>query len=186
MFAAFPRRPWEKNPQLIPNQRLDLRPFVFAFTDKSGCALAAVVATQDGRLKPRRGKSPIAKLDNAEGGPWRTVGVVAAEDEDSLSAAVEAQRGLIEAWACELIRDFKTDEKLLSRKAGRGAPPIRLAWVEKPKPWDFSWPSGFINEVPPKETPAAPDGTCGFLGSQCRSVKGAKGGFSFVSVELPP
>jgi hypothetical protein len=186
MFAAFPRRPWEKNPQLIPNQRLDLRPCVFAFTDKSGCALAAVVATQEGRLKPRRGKSPIAKLDNAEGGPWRTVGVVAAEDEDSLSAAVEAQRGLIEAWACELIRDFKTDEKLLSRKAGRGAPPIRLAWVEKPKPWDFSWPSGFINEVPPKETPAAPDGTCGFLGSQCRSVKGAKGGFSFVSVELPP
>ena len=181
--AYFELAPWEKKPELIKNQRLDLRAFIQPF-NRDRCVLATVVATQEGRLKPRKGQSPIAKLDNADGGPWRTVGVIAAPDEESLSAAVELQRDLIEAWAVELIRDFKTDAKLLSRTRF-GSPPIRLAWVTKAGPLQFDWPRGCINEVP-INTRADKGLRCGFVGSQCRSVKGDKGGFRFEPVTLPP
>ena len=183
MDAYYSLAPWEKFPEINEKfgKRLDLRGFIQPF-DRGGCVLASVIAAQDGgALRPRRGKSPIAKLDNAAGGPWRVVGNVAAVDEASLSAAVACQRPLIEAWACELIRDFDTDSKVLKR--GFGAPPIRLAWILKANPWDFSWPDGFINEVP-ASTPVDASVPCGFLGTQCRSVKGAQGGFSFAQIEL--
>ena len=181
--AYYALAPWEKFPEINERlgKRLDLRGFIQPF-DRGGCVLASVIVSQDGgRLKPRRGKSPIAKLDNAAGGPWRVVGNIAARDEESLSIAVARQRDLIEVWACELIRDFDTDSKVLSR--GFGAPPIKLAWILPAKPWDFSWPSGFINEVPPS-TPSDESVDCGFLGTQCRSVKGNQGGFRFESIEL--
>ena len=143
--------------------------------------MATILAAQDGKLTPRRGQSPLAKLDNARGGPWRVVGVVAAETEADLAPAVERQRKLIEAWACELIRDFQSDQPLLSR--GFGSPPIKLAWIYRAKPWEFQWPNGFINEVPTGVSVPG-DLRCGFLGSQCRSVKGAKGGFRFGEGEL--
>jgi hypothetical protein len=179
--SYFDMAPWEQNPKLIPNQRLDLRAFIKPF-DREGVSLATVVATQPGKLKARQGQSPIAKLDKAPGGPWRTVGCVAAPDEASLSSAVANQRALIEAWACELIRDFQTDARLLTR--GDATAPIALAWVYRKGPFQFDWPNGYINEVPPG-TPCDSSVRCGFLGSQCRSVRGKKGGFSFQAIELP-
>ena len=150
--------------------------------DRSACVLASVIAAQEGgALRPRRGKSPLAKLDNAPGGPWRVVGNIAAPDEASLSLAVAKQRELIEVWAVELVRDFDTDAKVLRR--GFGAPPIKLAWILPKSALDFTWPDGAINEVP-ASTPVDDSLPCGFLGTQCRSVKGAQGGFRFEQIEL--
>jgi len=184
--AYYELAPWEKFPEINEKlgKRLDLRgaASLIRGDDRSACILAAVIAAQDGaKLRPRRGKSPIAKLDNAPGGPWRVVGNIAAPDEASLSIAIATQRELIETWAAEVIRDFATDDKVLRR--GLGAPPIKLAWILPKSSLDFTWPSGAINEVPPS-IPADESVRCGFLGTQCREVKGAKGGFRFVQVEL--
>ena len=181
--AYYALAPWEKFPEINEKfgKRLDLRGFIQPF-DRGGCVLASVIAAQDGApLSKRRGKSPLAKLDNAPGGPWRVVGNIAAPDEASLSTAIATQRPLIEAWAIELVRDFDTDSKVLRK--GIGASPIKLAWILPKSAFDFTWPDGAINEVPQSEK--ADEGVpCGFLGTQCRSVKGAKGGFRFEQIEL--
>ena len=97
------------------------------------------------------------------------------------TAAVALQRDLIEAWACELIREFQTDRKVLTR--GDRNAPMKLAWIFRKGPLQFSWPEGCINEVP-ADMRVDDSLRCGFLGSQCRSVKGEKGGFRFVPIDL--
>ena len=184
--AYYELAPWEKFPEVNEKygKRLDLRgpASLLRGDDRSACILATVIAAQDGaNLKRRRGKSPLAKLDNAQGGPWRVVGNIAAPDEASLFVAIANQRDLIEAWASEVVRDFASDQPMLRR--GLGAPTIKLAWILPKSAWDFTWPSGAINEVP-TSTRADESVRCGFLGTQCRSVKGAKGGFRFVPIEL--
>lgn len=183
--AYYEMAPWEAFPEINEKfgKRLDLRgaASLLRGDDRNACILASVIVAQEGALRPRRGKSPIAKLDNAPGGPWRVVGNIAAPDEESLSMAVQMQRDLIEAWAVELIRDFDTDAKVLRR--GFGAPPMKLAWILPKSGLDFTWPDGAINEVP-TNTPVDSSMACGFLGTQCRSVKGEKGGFSFKQITL--
>lgn len=166
----FELAPWEKNPTLIENQRLDLRPFVFAFTDKSVASIAAVFAFQEG-------VPPVGKRS-----PWRNVGLVAAKDEASLPQAVERQRDLIEAWACEFVRDFRTDGKLMTRRK-----PIKLAYGFKPNGFRKAIEPTYQGELVevPKSTSLDESVPCGFLGTTSRSKKGEKGGFRFVEVRLP-
>ena len=144
--------------------------------------LASVLVTQDG-LAPQKQEKAMMK-------EWRVIGAIAAEDEEKLSLAVAKQRDLIEAWACAFVHDFRTDEFPLL--TGPGAPPIRVGWALPPTtlknpPW-VGWPAeGQITEVPPELTRACADESlrCGFMGNQCFSRKGEKGGFRFVQVELP-
>ena len=168
--ALFELAPWEEQKTL---RRLDLSGFVQPF-DRGGVVLAGVFANQDG----------LAAIGRRE--PWRCIGIVAAEDEASLALAVSRQRPLIEAWAYELVRDIRTEKRLLRR--GPFAPPIRLAWSPPP--------SFMLKVMDPKsrglavfnEVPAATPVTsvrCGFLGTQSRDVQRETGGTYFVNVELP-
>ena len=157
---------------------LDLRAFIQPF-DRGGVVLASVLATQDG-LKPQKAEKGMQK-------EWRVVGALAAVDEEALSFAVAKQRDLIETWAVEYLREFKTGDKLL--RTGFGAPPIRLGWALPPTtlknpPWK-GWPyPGELVEVPKDLSVSNGDLRCGFMGNQCYSQAGAKGGFRFVQVEL--
>ena len=167
--ALFEMAPWEEQKTL---RRLDLSGFVQPF-DRSGVVLAGVFANQEG----------LRGVGRQE--PWRCIGIVAAEDTASLPLAVARQRPLIEAWAYELVRDYSSGSRLMRR--GPFAPPIRLAWAPPPDFWKKAMmPSSrglTFNEVP-ADTPVT-GVRCGFLGTQSREVKGARGGFRFVGVELP-
>ena len=93
---------------------------------------------------------------------------------------------MIEAWATELVTDFQTGRKLLRR--GPLAPPIRLSWTLRPNPIKKAFNpyyQGELTEVP-RNTPVPEDKgmRCGFVGSQNRSVRGEKGGFRFVRIDL--
>ena len=171
--VLFALAPWEKMPKFDLGGRpttLDTRAFIKPF-DRGGVTLAPIFANQEGlNVSPRR----------------RIVGIVAVEgeDESKLSASVSRQRALIEAWACELIREYKTGRKLLAQ--GEGAPPIELAWASKPnrlrKIVEPAY-QGEMHEVP-RDAPADESLRCGFVGSSCYSIA-TKTGFRFESVVLP-
>lgn len=173
----FAIAPWEKNPQVMERfgrpTTLDLRWTIKPF-DRGGVKIVAVLATQDG-LEP---------LTGVKAGEWRRVGSVCVEGDDfsTVPLAVARQRALIEAWADESSRDYRTDAKVF--KTGAGAPPIRIAWAIPPQAFQLSWPIGALNEVPP-DVPVDDTIRCGFCGAQCRSVKQEKGGFRFVDNMLP-
>lgn len=176
----FALAPWEdmKNQpggKIFANQRLDLRMLIQPFA-RDSAVVAAVFANQDGL--------PTIGSGGGRERQWRCIGTVAVESGANLPVAVARQRKLIEAWADELCHDFQTDAKIFKR--GPLAPPIRLAWALPASGWKkMVQPSyqGELNEVA-MDTPIDPTVRCGFFGSGCRSVKGAKGGFRFVKVEL--
>ena len=173
MDAYWAMAPWEKNPQIMERfgrpTTLDLRWTVKPF-DRGGVVLAAVMATQDGISEPTKA-SPE--------GQWRRIGSVAAATEEEIPLAIAKQRALIEEWTYQCTREYLTDERTFRK--GMGAPPIRIAWALPPKPFQMNWPTGCLNEVPKKSAAIPADLRAGFMGTQCRSVKGKKGGFRFVS-----
>ena len=65
----------------------------------------------------------------------------------------------------------------LQVRIGYGPPPNVFKWTI-----DKNY-EGDVTEVP-LDTPVDESVRCGFLGTQCRSVKGSQGGFRFESIEL--
>ena len=185
--AYFDMAPWEKMPDPMRENpilnktfggrptTLDLRGFIKPF-DRGGVVLASVLITQE--------DLPLQKAEKGMMKQWRVVGGVAAEDEERLTNAVAKQRDLIEAWAVAFIREFKSGDQLLDPRR-----PIRVGWALPPTtfknpPW-VGWPKeGEITEVA-RDAPVDESLPCGFMGNQCYSKKGAKGGFSFQQVTLP-
>lgn len=165
---------------------LDLRAFIQPF-NRSGAVMTGVFVCQDGLT---RKAYPQSRTNGKDG--WRPIGLVAAIDEESLPLAIQRQRGLIIAWANEYIRDYSTDAKVFN--LGSGAPPVRIAYGERPSPTDMRWImdrtwEGDITEVP-LDTPVDASVRCGFFGSQSRSQMGRlpdgrQSGFRYVGIELP-
>ena len=178
----FAMAPWEKNIELIPNQRLDLRMFVQPF-DRGGAIIAAVFVNQKGL--PIIDGGGGAGFGVKRGRLWRCVGTITARTEEDLSTAVANQRELIIAWAEQLVYEFKSGRKLL--QTGPGSPPIEVAWSLKPNGFKKMINPSYQGElqIVPPETPKDDSVQCGFMGTNNRSVKGKKGGFRFVKVELP-
>ena len=186
----FAMLPWEVPTKLeLPGgikSSLDLRAFVQPF-NRSCAVMSGVFVYQEG--VPRSAYPQARK--NAKVG-WRAVGLVSALDEASLPLAIARQRGLIAAWANEYIRDYVTDAKVFD--LGPDAPPIRIAFGERPNPMSLAYMmdksyEGDLTEVP-LETPVRDDVRCGFFGSQSRSqmgrlANGAQSGFRYVGIELP-
>ena len=140
--------------QVLPTTSLDLRAWAPKDKDKFE---AQVVARQEGNVAN-----------------WRNIGVVAAMDEASFSAAVAKQRPLIERWAYEVCNDFETNE-LLMRLDG---PPIELGWVIRPKKPSFFEALAGQKAEPAIATPVPADTgfddglECGFLGQLAREFRG--------------
>ena len=186
----FEMLPWEVPTRIeLPGgikSSLDLRAFIQPF-NRSGAVMTGVFVVQEG---VPRGAYPQARK-NAKVG-WRPIGLVAALDEASLPMACARQRGLIAAWANEYVRDYATDEKVFDLSPG--APPVRIAYGERPSPTSWGWISdrtweGDLTEVP---LDLEDDGVsrCGFFGSQSRSQMGrlkdgSQSGFRYVGIELP-
>ena len=165
---------------------LDLRAFIQPF-NRSGAVMTGVFVVQEG--VPR---SAYPQARNAAKVGWRPIGLVAALDKASIPMAIARQRGLIAAWANEYIRDYNTDAKVFD--ISEGAPPVRIAYGERPSPTSMSWMmdktwEGDLTEVPLE---LEDDGVtrCGFYGSQSRSkmgrlADGRQSGFRYVPIELP-
>ena len=165
---------------------LDLRAFIQPF-NRSGAVMTGVFVVQEG--VPR---SAYPQARNAAKVGWRPIGLVAALDKASIPMAIARQRGLIAAWANEYIRDYNTDAKVFD--LSEGAPPVRIAYGERPSPTSMSWMmdktwEGDLTEVPLE---LEDDGVtrCGFYGSQSRSkmgrlADGRQSGFRYVPIELP-
>ena len=87
---------------------------------------------------------------------------------------------------------FRTDCRVYN--LAPDAPPIRIAWGERPSPMSLPWMmdttwEGDLTEVP-LDTPVDESVRCGFLGSQARSqmgrlADGRQSGSRYVSIELP-
>jgi|TARA_B100000524_G_scaffold292267_1_gene167083 hypothetical protein len=169
--------PWEKKPTFEIGGRpttLDLRAFIKPF-DRDGVKIAAVFANQAGLPEIRTGGGRTRA--------WRCIGVISAPDDETLSAAVARQRKLITAWACELVADFNSGEKLL--RTGAGAPPIELAWSLPPNGFKkMIQPSyqGELNLVP--QSVKGGQVRCGFIGTPSRSYRSERNLMAFTKVEL--
>ena len=156
----------------LPTVSLDLR----AFADKTQDAgvSAGVFARQDETVPE-----------------WKNIGEVSAENEAQLTAAVAAQRSLIERWAYEVCNDFETNTLKMSLEQ-----PIELAWaVEPPKPSFFESLQGKKPEaakrvvVPPDAADSTADAArCGFFGTLAREYRGGGVSARFDRIEIgrPP
>lgn len=176
--AYFELAPWEEMTSFDLGGRpttLDLRGFD-SRRDK-GAVVASVLVNQEG----------LAGIA-AGGGKkryWRAVGAVAAVDEASLARAIARQRGLIIAWADEIVYDWQTQQKQL--RLGPNEPPVRIAWTFKPNGWrKMIEPSyqGELQEVLHDE-PVDESVRCGFFGTPSRPAKTGVAGSTFVAVNLP-
>ena len=187
----FAMLPWEVPTRIeLPfgmKSSLDLRAFVQPF-NRSDAVMSGVWVCQEGVSREK--VYPQPRKNGKDG--WRSIGLVSALDEASLPLAVARQRDLIIAWANEYVRAYKTDEKVFN--FAPDAPPIRIAYGDRPSPTSWNWITditweGDLTEVP-LDTPIDESVRCGFFGSASRSQMGRtkdgrQAGFRFVAIELP-